>query len=154
LTHNGAILLDHYANPRKVDKLLSLGSLSCLQPKIDPDPKQPHGFEWNERQDGVCVFYGRDRGENEREARTVDLKEIDADDWTEFCYVFTRDGEWKYFEPGQYAEGLRGVESDLDALFERYGVERPFDEYGVFSNEDMAELKAARDKTRQSDETM
>lgn len=33
LTYNGAMLLDHYNTPERIDKLLDLGDLSFLAPK-------------------------------------------------------------------------------------------------------------------------
>lgn len=152
LTHNGAILIDHYTDRDKVDKLISLGCLSYLQPQIEPDPNQPHGFEYSARQDGVCVFYGRDRGETEQQAFPVTLNEVGKNDWIEYCYVFTRDGTWKYFETdGENTDKpfvLRDVEADLNAKFKDYGIERPSNDYGWFSKEEVAKLKA--EQTRQS----
>ena len=60
LTYNGAMLLDHYNSPEKLDELLRLGDLSCLGVNINPDPSRPHSFDHKKRQDGVTVAYGRD----------------------------------------------------------------------------------------------
>ena len=37
----------------------------------------------------------------------------DPENWTEYVYIFNRDGEWKYFESGQSWKGLRDVREDL-----------------------------------------
>lgn len=76
LTYNGAMLLDHYNTPERVDALLALGDLSTLQEKLEPDPNLPHSFDYNERQEGVTVAYGRDRGETGTEARVATLADL------------------------------------------------------------------------------
>ena len=114
LDYNGAMLLKHYADREKVDKLFSLGCLSSLCPNLDPDPNKPHSFDYDKRQDGVCVFYGRDRGENDQEAFPVELNKLYENCGIEYCYVFTRDGKWKYFRPENSAVILRDVETDLN----------------------------------------
>ena len=70
LTHNGALLLDHYSEADKLDELLNLGDISCLEPTINPDPTKPHSFNYDERQEGVVIAYGRDRGDKDVDAPT------------------------------------------------------------------------------------
>ena len=41
LTFNGAMLLDHYSDKERLSNLLELGDISCLGPKIEPDPTKP-----------------------------------------------------------------------------------------------------------------
>lgn len=65
-SYNGAILRDHYTDEAMVRELLSLGHISSLGEKIHPDTDAPHTFE--KAQKGVCVFYGRDRGEEDQSA--------------------------------------------------------------------------------------
>jgi hypothetical protein len=57
LDNNGAILRDHYSDPFKLQKLIDLGDLSSLAPNIG----NQHAFE--DRIEGECTFYGRDRKE-------------------------------------------------------------------------------------------
>ena len=76
LTYNGAMLLDHYSDREKVKELISLGGLSTLLPKLHPDKSKPHSFDYDKRQEDVCVFYGRDRGESGNEAHEVVLEDI------------------------------------------------------------------------------
>lgn len=59
LEHNGAILQEHY-DSAKANNLVALGDLSALAPEIDPG-NDNHSFE--QPKAGVCIFYGRDRGE-------------------------------------------------------------------------------------------
>jgi hypothetical protein len=60
LSHNGAILQEHYNSIERVAALVELGNLSILAPVLEPTKE--HSFD--KPQKGVCVFYGRDRGEN------------------------------------------------------------------------------------------
>ncbi len=135
LTHNGAILLDHYATPERVDKLLEGGNLSSLGPKIEPDPNQPHSFDFDERQDGVCVYYGRDRGETGQEAHPITLKDLNSpDSWIDYCYIFGKDNVWRYFRHHEFDKtGLQDVKEGLDKEYEGLGFPRPPDYYGYFS---------------------
>ena len=67
LEHNGKILFENYTDPFKLRQLIDLGDLSALGKDIMPEPYREHTF--NKPQEGVCVFYGRDRGETGIEAR-------------------------------------------------------------------------------------
>lgn len=119
LEHNGKVLLAFYNTPEQVDELLALGDLSFLDERPNPDPSQVHSFNNNERQEGVTLAYGRDRGEQGTEAKDMTLAQLDnPDNWTEFVYIFTPDDQWKYFETGQAEQGLRSVQDALDRLTE------------------------------------
>lgn len=147
LTYNGAMLLDHYSSRERVDKLLSLGCLSSLMPKIEPDPTKPHSFDYNERQEDVCVFYGRDRGEDGQEARQVKLEDIDApDSWIEYCYIFGKDNVWRYFECGYLDKGIKTVQEGLDEEYKELGFPRPADTYGYFTDDSIADYRKAYEK--------
>ena len=62
LTYNGALLLDCYNTPEQVDELLKLGDLSYLAESLHPNPGMPHAFDYDKRQSGVTVAYGRTEG--------------------------------------------------------------------------------------------
>ena len=96
-SHNGQILFDNYQDRAKVEKLISLGDLSFLDERIEPTEGSGHNFEYSEREKGVCVFYGRDRGETGVDAKEVTLEELAGDIWIEYTYVYTLDDEWKVF---------------------------------------------------------
>jgi hypothetical protein len=66
----GEILSEHFKDKNKVNKLINLGNCSVLAPELDPNPELPHGFLPTKRQENVCLFYGRDRGETKQEAAT------------------------------------------------------------------------------------
>jgi hypothetical protein len=141
LTYNGAMLLDHYNTKERVDKLLSFGNMSCLNEIIEPDPSKPHTFD--DRQPNVTVFYGRDRGEKGQEAQKVKLEDIESDgSWIEWCYVFGKDGKWRYFECGHLKEGLKDLKEGLDEEYKRLGFPRPEGYYGFFTQGDIAKRRA------------
>ena len=100
----GQTLLNYYSYPEKIDQLLELGDISILDKWIEPDPDKPHAFGYSEvdgryvvnRQDGVTLAYGRDRGETDTKAQIWTLEELDAG-CVAYVYVFA-DGVWKYFK--------------------------------------------------------
>ena len=147
LTYNGAMLLDHYSDREKVKELISLGDLSTLLPKLHPDKDKPHSFDYDNRQDDVCVFYGRDRGENGVQATTVELEKLDKDIFIEYVYVFGLDNKWRYFEGGSFKEtGLMSVEKGLSDEYKNLGFERPKDVYGYFTEKDIEYYKDLQNK--------
>lgn len=142
LTYNGAMLLDHYSSRERVEKLIGLGDLSILMPKIDPNPSKPHSFDYDKRQEDVCVFYGRDRGEDDTEARQVKLEDLDKpESWIEYIYIYSKDDKWKYFVGGCLDKGVKDLQEDLDKEYKDYGFPRPADFYGYFTDE---EIKSRR----------
>lgn len=61
------ILKSHYKTTPKIRKLIKLGDLSSLQPKVAPvNKKEKHTFEFPHP--GVCVAYKRDRNEIDTDA--------------------------------------------------------------------------------------
>lgn len=139
LTYNGAMLVDHYNKREKVEELISLGNLYCLEPKLHPNPKKPHSFDYRERQKNVCVFYTRDRGETGQDAKVIPLKTLLNDPWIEYIYIFTKDNKWKYYE-GYNTATERDVKKDLDAMFSEWGIKRPKNLYGWYSEEDVENI--------------
>lgn len=115
-SHNGRILLEAYDNEKKVSELLALGNLSILDREIYPKPGLPHAFGYkrdaegwpihfaegflSNRQEGVCLFYGRDRGEKGENAFFRDSAADffrNRNDWDiDYKYLFHPDtGEWE-----------------------------------------------------------
>jgi (2Fe-2S) ferredoxin len=92
LSHNGKILQEHYSDPFKLQKLIDLGSLSVLDEEVEPTGA--HCFE--NAQKGVCVFYGRDRGETEQGKSRFDhfLHYQNSADMQGFDYILRNDGKW------------------------------------------------------------
>jgi hypothetical protein len=67
----GHTLVKHYSDIEKVKELLSFGDMSFLAPKVTPDGI--HNFD-NPEQD-VTVFYGRDRAEADVDSVTTSIDE-------------------------------------------------------------------------------
>ncbi len=140
LTHNGALLVDFYDTEEKVDELLKLGDLSQLKEKMYPNPLYPHTFE--ERQEGVCVAYGRDRGDEDADAKMISIDEfIGPENMIQYMYVFDLDQRWKYFEIHESFQGFKDVKEDLQKEYAIYGMERPKGYYGDLYDEMAEELK-------------
>ena len=93
LEHNGAILQEHY-DSAKANNLVALGDLSALAPEIDPG-NDNHSFE--QPKAGVCIFYGRDRGETGTEFKTDSTFEDFFQRVDNCCgewYYVMKDGVW------------------------------------------------------------
>lgn len=115
LEYVGALLAEHYDTEEKLDRLLDVGDIDVLYPKLDPDPDRPHDIE--SPQENVTRAYGRDYGDPDSEAKIKSLQELDDEEgWIEYVYVFTEDGQWKYFHNGQSQEGLHDLKSALDNM--------------------------------------
>ena len=69
LDHNGTILKTEYKTPELVKQLIRFGDLSSLGTRIEPI-NEMHSFDTPE--EGVCVYYGRDRGEPNTSFRRFD----------------------------------------------------------------------------------
>lgn len=146
LTYNGALLLDHYNTPEQVNKLLALGDISYLAKRLEPDPSLPHSFDYDERQEGVTLAYGRDRGEKGTQAREATLADLDDEsNWTEYVYIYDENGKWKYFKAGESKNGLRDVQVDLDNEYLQYGMKRTEGYYGFLSDDIIKHLKAEQE---------
>ena len=145
LIYNGALLLDCYNTPEQVDELLKLGDLSYLAESLHPNPGMPHAFDYDKRQSGVTVAYGRDRGDKDVTARKMTMAQLDdPNNWTAYVYIFTQENKWKYFAAGHSGEGLRDVAEDLEAAYSAYGIRRPQGYYGVITDSLVEQVKSAK----------
>ncbi len=157
LTYNGAMLLDHYSDAQKVDELLSFGDMSILREKIHPDPTREHSFDYDKQQRDVCVFYGRDRGEAETDAKIITPEKI-KNSWCEYLYVFGQDGVWRYCELPCVAEikseDLISVESGLNHEYKQMGIKRPKDFYGYLCDSDIAQIRMMQEVLGDYDEDL
>ncbi len=90
----GKMLLNHYNNVGIVNELMDLGDLSQLCEKLYSD-NNSHTFD--KPQKGVCVAYGRDRGDTGTDSRTFeDLGEFEHfGSGVDYQYLF-EDGKWMY----------------------------------------------------------
>jgi hypothetical protein len=89
----GKTLIEHYQAARKIAQMVELGDQSFLAPEIFPTDKN-HSF--NTPEEGVTVFYGRDRGETDVEARDFDTVQEFVDYYDgcgcEYFYLHTAAG--------------------------------------------------------------
>ena len=124
LEYQGAMLLEHFSDPDRIDQLLDLGDIYLLEPKLDPDASRKH--DCINHQDGVTVAFQRDADCTGVEARVMTLQELDnSDEFIEFVYIFNQNNQWQYFQGGYLEEGLRDVKADLQALEEGLDIIKP-----------------------------
>ena len=92
LEHNGQILLKHYSDPFKLQRLIDLGAISSLGPEIgekqDFDKRDTQNDNWS-------LIYARDRGEDLVKHRFKDYADYRANaQGEEYNYILRRDGKW------------------------------------------------------------
>ena len=112
--NNGEILVMHYKEREKVQKLIDLGSISILAPEIDA----PEGHTFENQVKGVTVAYHRDRGEPHQQNQHISPENFFVSDIEEYGYLFTLEGEWlvkdggssKRAQPQKLASILSGFE--------------------------------------------
>lgn len=93
IDYNGRILQAHYQDPEKVKDLIALGDISVLDERVHPTG--PHSFDYDDREKGVTVAYGRDRGEdNVNPRKDKSVAAFFKGDIEEYGYLFTQEGEW------------------------------------------------------------
>ena len=95
-SHNGKILLEHYADEAKILNLMDLGDLSSLGPEIG----ERHDFQSPNK--NWCTSYSRDRGELEAKAQVSSSEEDfkNLDHGSEYKYLF-KNNKW-YFTSGRH----------------------------------------------------
>jgi hypothetical protein len=94
LSHNGKLLVENYNSLLAAEFLVSKGDLSVLAERVTPNRDMVHSFEV--AQNGVCVYYGRDRGETNTEPKTYASV-------SEYFDTFTTE-EYNYFFNGEFWE--------------------------------------------------
>jgi hypothetical protein len=90
----GRTLQEHYQQARKIAQMVELGDQSYMAEEIFPMPGSGHSFDTPE--EGVTVFYGRDRGETRVDAQEFDtvqeMVEYYTDSGCEYFYLHTAAG--------------------------------------------------------------
>jgi hypothetical protein len=91
LDHHGRILTKYYTNRARVFALMLLGDLSTLGRELGPMPSCDVFNDSN-----YCDAYGRDRGEDDTQARVyADMQDYLSNvAFEEYNYIFLRDGQW------------------------------------------------------------
>lgn len=92
LSCNGQLLAKHYNNQWAAELLVSGGDLSLLGERVTPDPNAVHNFKV--AQNGVCVYYGRDRGETGVEPKTYASISEYFDEYSREEYNYLFNGEF------------------------------------------------------------
>lgn len=115
----GKLLYENYNNSKSVDEILALGDISFLTDKLYPDPSKPHGFEFDERQDGVTVAYGRDRGEEDTGAKEYTLEEVeDLISYVDYIYLFSKDDKWLVLSLGEEELGFQNLADKVNCIYD------------------------------------
>ena len=91
LSYNGQVLLDNY-DSAKANHLVSLGDISSLGKRILPTEGSDHSFD--NREEGVTTFYGRDRGESDVEFTSVSSFAQLCEYFDSAYYYIMKDGVW------------------------------------------------------------
>lgn len=104
LENNGRILDLYYNDNTKVAVLLELGALSILAPEIGQKRPFENPFRYgtddfkkfNDQFKNTCLFYGRDRGEEDVGPKTFTSFEdyVRNHQYEEFEYIKRLDGNW------------------------------------------------------------
>ena len=92
LSNNGQILLKHYSDPFKLQRLIDLGAISSLGPEIgekqDFDKRDTQNDNWS-------LIYARDRGEDLVKHKFKDYADYKANAQSEeYNYILRTDGKW------------------------------------------------------------
>jgi hypothetical protein len=87
------VLCENYNNAEKALELISLGDLSSVNEKINPNHDLPHYME--NRQMDVCFAYHRDRKEDWERVKPKTVPNFESLPKDAYLYVFN--GEWQSF---------------------------------------------------------
>lgn len=90
--YNGKMLIQHYNTEELAQKLIALGSISTLRPRIAPAVNETHSFDIP--MEDITVAYYRDRGEPLRQQHHPSVRDYFNGDIEEYGYLFTQEGEW------------------------------------------------------------
>ena len=81
------------------------------------------------------------------------MQELKDWDWIEYIYILDENGIWKYisypFENDKGETTLKDVKEDLEKEYKTYGIKRPKDFYGFWTDETLK-----KEKKRQSEGQM
>jgi len=124
LSHNGAILQEHY-DSAKANNLVAMGDMSSLGQVIgEAHPFGYHGTDISaedyEKQFGeMCTFYGRDRGETGTEFRVAhtfaEFLEQAEGCGAEYYYIM-KDGVWYVGDTYDYSPLSKKLTALAEAL--------------------------------------
>ena len=120
----GFNLVSHWDDPQTLLQAIRLGDASNWGKRIAP--KGEHSF--NAPEEGVNVYYGRDRGESNVDAVPfADFADFEAN-WNmageEYAYCLRRDGTWTMIE--RYADNAVTHDAEDDIIIARADAIRAY----------------------------
>lgn len=97
-SHVKQILLNHYNSAEKAESLVQLGDMS----RLSKSNECPNGHSFENKIDGYCVYYGRDRGEGMTEFSAYTAEGFIVEGCLDHQYYYnngwlyrdTEQGEW------------------------------------------------------------
>ena len=114
LEYLGRMLLEHYNSEEKAKALVELGDVSVVKEKLAPAEGTVHGFDYDKRQEGVSVFYGRDRGEEWEYIKPVTIQGTAFDEHQYYNYLYdVEEGRWLFTRNGKDFTSLEEVVAKL-----------------------------------------
>lgn len=116
LEYLGKMLIKHYNFEEKAKALVNLGDVSVVKEKLAPEEGTTHTFD--NRQEGVSVFYNRDRGENWDDIQPIRIENtvFENPDYT-IVYIYVYDVEeqaWLFTRNGKDFENLEEIVNQLN----------------------------------------
>lgn len=116
LDYLGQMLIKHYNSEEKAKALVNLGDVSVVKEKLAPEYGTTHTFD--NRQEGVSVFYNRDRGENWDDIQPIRIENtvFENPDYT-IVYIYVYDVEeqaWLFTRNGKDFENLEEIVNQLN----------------------------------------
>ena len=116
LEYLGKMLIKHYNSEEKAKALVNLGDVSVVKEKLAPEEGTTHTFD--NRQEGVSVFYNRDRGENWDDIQPIRIENtvFENPDYT-IVYIYVYDVEeqtWLFTRNGKDFESLEEIVAKLN----------------------------------------
>ena len=116
LEYLGKMLIKHYNSEEKAKALVNLGDVSVVKEKLAPEEGTTHTFD--NRQEGVSVFYNRDRGENWDDIQPIRIENtvFENPDYT-IVYIYVYDVEeqaWLFTRNGKDFENLEEIVNQLN----------------------------------------
>lgn len=116
LEYLGKMLIKHYNSEEKAKALVNLGDVSVVKEKLAPEEGTTHTFD--NRQEGVSVFYNRDRGENWDDIQPIRIENtvFENPNYT-IVYIYVYDVEeqaWLFTRNGKDFENLEEIVNQLN----------------------------------------
>lgn len=114
LEYLGRMLLEHYNSEEKAKALVELGDVSVVKEKLAPAEGTVHSFDYDKRQEGVSVFYGRDRGEEWEYIKPVTIQNTVFDEYSYYNYLYdVEEGHWLVSKNGKDFTSLKEAVAKL-----------------------------------------